>query len=133
MTRMARITAMLATVLTAVVLAGCGSSSPGISEDASNRLQLQVEAVRNAATAHDRALAEGGLAELRRSVTDLRHRKEISRERATKIFDAAADVETQLQTIPTTTTTTPPTVPSPPPKGGKDDDGKDNKGKGGGD
>jgi hypothetical protein len=120
----------LATMLTVVALAGCGSSSPGITEDASNQLQLQVQAVRNAATTRDRSLAEARLAELRRTVTQLRDGRKISGERATKVLDAAAQVETQLQTIPTTTTTTT-TVTAPPPARDKGDHGKDNKGKGG--
>jgi hypothetical protein len=123
-------TTMFATVLIAVALAGCGSSSPGISRDASNRLQLQVQAVRDAATARDRSLAEARLAELRRSVTDLRDRGRVSGNRATRVLDAAAEVETQVQTIPTTTTTT---APLPPATHGKGENGKDNSGKGGGD
>jgi predicted component of type VI protein secretion system len=125
-------TVMLATMLTAVAVAGCGSSSPGITEDASNQLQLQVQAVRNAATTRDPSLAQARLAELRRTVTQLRDRHKISGDRATKVLDAAAQVETQLQTIPTTTTTTTTTVTAPPPARDKGDHGKDKKGKGGG-
>jgi predicted component of type VI protein secretion system len=125
-------TVMLATMLTAVAVAGCGSSSPGITEDASNQLQLQVQAVRNAATTRDPSLAQAHLAELRRTVTQLRDRHKISGDRATKVLDAAAQVETQLQTIPTTTTTTTTTVTPPPPARDKGDHGKDKKGKGGG-
>ena len=105
--------------------ASCGSSSPGITADASRRLELQVAAVRNAAAARDRAGAERALAALRRSVEDLRH--EISTERRSKVLDAAATVEARLQSIPTTTTTT----TTPPPPRPKDDKGGEKEKKGG--
>ena len=123
---------MLAIMLPAVALWGCGSSSPSITEGASNQLQLQVQAVRNAAATYDRSLAEARLAELRRTLTELRDRHKISGDRATKVLDAAAEVEAQLQAIPTTTTTTTTTPAAPTPTRGKGDHGKDNKGKGGG-
>ena len=119
------VTAMLAAALAAVVLVGCGSSSPGISEDASQQLELRVEAVRNAAAARDRTGAEAALADLRRSVDALRSRDEVSKGRATEILDAAATVEARLQSIPTTTTTT---TTLPPPTRGQDED--DNRGRG---
>jgi hypothetical protein len=97
--------------LAAVALAGCGSSAPGITEDASRQLEFQVAAVRNAAASVDREGAERALADLRRSVEDLRARDEISDGRRSEVLDAAAAVEAQLLSIPTTTTTTttPPT------------------------
>jgi predicted component of type VI protein secretion system len=118
------VTVLLAAYAT-VALAGCGSSSPSISEDASQQLELRVAAVRNAASARDRAGAEAALADLRRSVETLRSRDEVSSDRATEILDAAATVEARLQSIPTTTTTT---TTLPPPTRGQDED--DNRGRG---
>jgi hypothetical protein len=118
----------LAALLGAAGGAACGSSSPGITEDASKQLELQVAAVRNAAAARDRPGAERALADLRRSVEDLRH--EISAERRSKVLDAAATVEARLQSIPTTTTTTTTTPPRPSPKGDKGGEKERNGGKG---
>jgi hypothetical protein len=126
MRRKQLVTSMVAAALAALVLVGCGSSSPGISEDASQQLELRVEAVRNAAAARDRNGAEAALADLRRSVDALRSRDEVSNDRATEILDAAATVEARLQSIPTTTTTT--TTTLPPPTRGQDED--DNRGRG---
>jgi hypothetical protein len=130
MRRVVLATALLAIGLAAVALAACGSSSPGITEGASAQLELRVQAVRNAAEARDRALAETRLAELRRSVADFRARDEISKGRHDKVLAAAASVETQLQGIPATTTTT--TTTLPPTTRGKDEDRKDKKGRDGG-
>lgn len=128
---------MLASTLTAALLAGCGSSSPDISEDASRQLDLQVQAVRNAAAGLDRGGAEVALAEVRKSVTALRARDEISADRAAKVRDAAAAVEAQIQSIPTTTTTTTTTTLPPPTRdqgnGRKDRRGNGGDGAGGGD
>ena len=112
MRRSPLVVTVLATGLAAVTLAGCGSSSPAITEDASLQLELRVQAVRDAAEARDRALADEKLAELIRSVNDFRRRDEISADRADKVLDAANTVRAQLLTIPTTTTTTtlPPTT-----------------------
>jgi hypothetical protein len=130
------IAVMLASALTAALLGGCGSSSPAISEDASRQLDLQVVAVQNAAAALDRARAEGALADMRKSVTDLRARNKISADRAAKVRDAAAAVEARLQSIPTTTstttTTTTTTTPPPPTKNDGNKDRKKNGGGGGG-
>jgi hypothetical protein len=130
------IAVMLASALTAALLAGCGSSSPAISDDASRQLDLQVVAVQNAAAALDRARAEGALADVRKAVTDLRARNKISADRAAKARDAAAAVEARLQSIPTTTsttTTTTTTTTTPPPPTQNDGNGnKDRKKNGGG-
>jgi hypothetical protein len=115
----------LVAALTTAALAGCGSSSPGISEDASKQLELRVAAVWSAAASRDRAGAEAALADLRRSVEALRSRDDVSSDRATEILDAAATVEARLQSIPTTTTTT---TTLPPPTRGQDED--DNRGRG---
>ena len=136
MRRTPLVVTMLAAALTTVALSGCGSSSPGINDDASKQLELRVAAVRNAAEARDRAGAETALADLRRSVEALRSREELSSDRATEILDAAATVEARLQSIPTTTTTT---TTLPPATGDQDEDnrgrgrGEDKGGKNGGD
>src|SRR5690348_12783852 len=110
MRRMPLAAAVLATGLAMVAVAGCGSSSPGITEAASTQLELRVQAVRNAAEARDRDLAESRRAEVRRSVAELRGRGAISKDRVDNVLAAAASVEAQLQAIPTTTTT-PTTLP----------------------
>jgi hypothetical protein len=121
---------IVATGLAALALAGCGSSAPGISEDASRQLELQVAAVRNAAAALDREGAEQALADLRRSVEDLRARDEISAGRRSEVLDAAAAVEAQLVSIPTTTTTTT-TTTTVPPTTRDDNDNKRDRDRGG--
>jgi hypothetical protein len=123
---------VVATTLITALLAGCGSSSPGISEDASTQLDLQTQAVRNAAAALDRDGAEAALADLRRSVDELRARDKISADRKAKVLDAAAAVEAQLQSIPTTTTTTTTTTTVPPTTRNDDNGRKDGKRNGGG-
>jgi hypothetical protein len=133
MRRSPLVVTVLATGLAAVTLAGCGSSSPAITEDASLQLELRVQAVRDAAEARDRALADEKLAELIRSVNDFRRRDEISAGRADKVLDAANTVRAQLLTIPTTTTTTttlPPTTREPDEDGPKRENG--NRGRDGG-
>src|SRR3989442_14594198 len=120
--------AMLATGLATVALTGCGSSSPGITEAASTTLELRVQAVRNAAEARDRDLAESRLAELRRSVDEFRAGDKISKDRVDKVLAAAASVEAQLKAIPTTTTTTlPPATRAP----NEDRPKRDNRNRGG--
>jgi hypothetical protein len=93
-------------------LAGCGSSPPSITADASRQLDLQVQAVRMAVAAGNRAAAEGALAQVRKSVAELRSRDKISADRAAKVLDAAAAVEAKLGSMPTTTTTTTTTPPT---------------------
>jgi predicted component of type VI protein secretion system len=132
MTRRPLVVVMLAGALTAALLAGCGSSSPSISQDASTQLDLQAQAVRNAAAALDRDGAETALADLRRSVEELRARNKISADRKSKVLGAAAAVEAQLQSIPTTTTTTTPPTTRVPPSTRNDNNGRKDKGKNGG-
>jgi predicted component of type VI protein secretion system len=132
MTRRPLVVVMLAGALTAALLAGCGSSSPSISQDASTQLDLQAQAVRNAAAALDRDGAETALADLRRSVEELRARNKISADRKSKVLGAAAAVEAQLQSIPTTTTTTTPPTTRVPPSTRNNDNGRKDKGKNGG-
>jgi hypothetical protein len=114
-------------VASLTLLAACGSDSPGISEDASNTLEYQVEAVRASAQSFDPEGVERRLAELRSSVAQLKEAGELDDERSAEILAAAADVEAQLDAVPTTTTTT--TAPPPPPPV-EDEDKDDDKGKG---
>jgi hypothetical protein len=111
-----------------MLLAACGDDAPGISEEASNNLQYQVEAVRASAQSFDPAGVEHRLGELRASVAQLEAEGELDDERAAEILAAAADVEARIDLVPTTTTAPPP--PPPPPEDDEDDDDKGNKGKG---
>jgi hypothetical protein len=124
-------TAVIAAALVALALTGCGSSSPGIGESASTQLELRVQAVRDAALARNRALAEEKLADLVQSVNVLRRSDKISANRAEKVLDAANTVRAQLLTIPTTTTTTT-TLPPTTREQNEDRRKKDNGNKGGG-
>lgn len=113
-----------------VLLAACGSESSGLSDEASQNLQYQVEAVRQSAQSFDPAGVEQRLAELRALVARLNEEGELDDERAAEILAAAADVEAQVDVVPTTTTAPPP----PPPDEDEDDEDKGNgKGKGGDD
>ncbi|MGQ0805774.1 MAG: hypothetical protein ACT4PI_18190 [Actinomycetota bacterium] len=109
------------------LLAACGGASGGISEETSRSLGSQVQAVRQSAQSFDPAGVERGLAELRASVAQLKADGELDDERAAEILAAAADVEAQIDVVPTTTT-----APPPPPVEDDDDD-KKGKGKGGDD
>jgi hypothetical protein len=134
-TRVRLASAVVAASLAALALSGCGSSSPGISESASTQLEFRVQAVRDAALARDRALAEEKLGDLVQSVNDLRRGNKISAGRAERVLDAANTVRAQLLTIPTTTTTTT-TLPPTTREQNEDRRKKDNgnrDGRGGGD
>ena len=121
-------------------LSGCGSASPGLSAQASQHLQAQVQAIGAAAAAGNPAEAAADLARLRTEVTQLRAAGQISSSRSAAILTAASQVQGQLGAIPTTTTsttsttstttTTTTTVPPPQPKHGPD--GGSHPGPGGG-
>jgi hypothetical protein len=119
------------------VVAGCSTSAPPLSVQASQTLEAQVQGIRAAAVAHDRPLADSHLAQLRADVTQLQRQGQLSSARATAILAAATSVQAQLTAIPnpvpptTLAPPTPPTQPSPPtPPTGPG--GKDHGGKGGG-
>lgn len=116
-----------------LLLAACGGESGGISDETSRSLQSQVQSIRQSAQSFDPDGVARGLAELRASVAELKAQGELDDERAAEILAAAADVEAQIDVVPTTTTAPPP----PPPDEDEDDDddkGKGNgQGKGGGD
>jgi len=109
-----------------VLIAACGSESPGLSDEASQSLQYQVGAVRQSTQSFDPAGVEQRLAELRASVAQLNEAGEVDDARAAEILAAAADVAAQIDVVPTTTTTAPP----PPPTFDDDEDSDEGKGKG---
>lgn len=78
-------------------LSGCGSSS--IDPSASEELQVQVAAIRDAAAAGDDTTAQEGLGELVERVHDLRSSGEIDEEKAREILSAVGDVDSALAAI----------------------------------
>lgn len=104
----------------AVALGACGRGSGRLPEAAAGRLRPQVEAVRAAAAAGDRAGAQAGLDSLRRTVAELRQAGAMSQGEAGDVLDAAAGVEAQLGQLPapappaTTATIAPPAPPEQP-------------------
>jgi len=115
----------------ALAAAGCGSSSrPAITAGAASQLSAQVAAVRAAAAGGNPAAAEAQLARLRVTVATLEHAGQLSASRAATVLVAAAQVESQLGSLPTTTTTTSTTTtvapppPTPAPKGDHHGPGK---------
>lgn len=115
-----------------LLAAGCGSSSPGLSAQASQQLRAQVQAVGAAARAGDPAQAAADLDRLRAEVGQLEAAHQLSASRSAAILTAAAEVQGQLAAIPTTTsststTTTTTTLPAPvrpgPPPPGPDHGG----------
>jgi predicted component of type VI protein secretion system len=93
--------------------AGCASTSPGLSAQASRTLDARVQAVRAAATEHNRALADTRLSQLLADVSQLKRQGQLTSSRATAILAAAAAVQAQLVTIPNPAP--PPTTLAPPP------------------
>ena len=102
----------LAPLLLLLLVAG-GQEGAGIGEAAAAALEPRVQQVRAAATTGDRAGAARELAELRRTVADLRQRGELTEDGAARVLAAAAEVEARLGTTPPTTvapTEVPPTT-----------------------
>lgn len=121
--RWQRATAATTVALVSVGLPGCGSASPGLSAQAAQQLQAQVQAITAAAKAGNPAGAATALDRLRAEVAQLRSAGQISASRSTAILTAASEVAGQLGSIPTTTTststtttttTTAPPAPAPP-------------------
>lgn len=96
-------------VLAATALTGCGSDEPAVPAGVGTQLSARVAAIRQAATAGDRAAAELRLSELRRAVGELQDAGELAESTASRILARAAVVEANLTSITTTTTTTQPT------------------------
>ena len=86
-----------------LLLVACGQEGAGIGEGAAAALEPRVQQVRAAATTGDRAGAARELAELRRTVADLRQRGELTEDGAAKVLAAAAEVEARLGTTTPTT------------------------------
>ncbi len=98
-----------------LLLVACGQEGAGIGESASAALGPQVQQVRAAATRGDRAGAARELAELRKTVADLRQQGELSEAGAAKVLAAAAEVEARLgigTTSPTAPSQVAPTTPA---------------------
>ncbi|CAA9238842.1 MAG: hypothetical protein AVDCRST_MAG10-1464 [uncultured Acidimicrobiales bacterium] len=87
-----------------LLLVACGQEGAGIGEAAAAALEPRVQQVRAAATTGDRAGAARELAELRRTVADLRQRGELTEDGAARVLAAAAEVEARLGTTTTPTT-----------------------------
>ena len=92
-----------------LLLVACGQQGAGIGESAASALAPRVQQVRAAATSGDSAGAARELAELRRTVADLRQRGELSEDGAARVLAAAAEVEARLPAT-TTPTQAPPTT-----------------------
>lgn len=90
-------------VLAAAALTGCGGDDPAVPAGAGAQLNARVAAIRQAATAGDRAAAE-----LRQAVGELQGAGELAESTASRILARAAVVEANLTSLTTTTTTTQP-------------------------
>ena len=109
-------------VVLALTLGACGSNDRGFSNSALDLFQRDVNAVKVAVAAGNRAAADHALANLRQHVGTLRNDHLVTDSAASRILAAAADVHNQLQllagpstTTTTTTTTTTSTLPPTPP------------------
>lgn len=95
-------------VLAAAALTGCGGDDPAVPAGAGAQLGARVAAIRQAATAGDRAAAELRLSELRRAVGEFQGAGGLADSTAARILARAAVVEANLTSLTTTTTTTQP-------------------------
>jgi outer membrane biosynthesis protein TonB len=94
--------ALLAGAVAAILAtAGCGQTDANISREASAVLAPQVSAIRSAAVGENRTQAARELTSLRESVAELTRTGKLSQDAARKILDAAAEVEDNLDLIPT--------------------------------
>jgi outer membrane biosynthesis protein TonB len=94
--------ALLAGAVAAILAtAGCGQTDANISREASAVLAPQVSAIRSAAVGENRTQAARELTSLRESVAELTRTGKLSQDSARKILDAAAEVEDNLDLIPT--------------------------------
>jgi hypothetical protein len=116
----------LAWLIAAALLAlasACGSDSgPGISESASQELQLRVSALREASLSGDRTSVQSTLEAIRVATNDLRGNGGIDEQGATRIFSATSEIEKLIHLVPTTTTTTTTTPPPVVEDQGSDED-----------
>ncbi len=84
----------------ALAAAGCGQTDANIGREASAVLAPQVASIRSAAVGENRSQAAQRLTTLRESVADLTRTGKLSQDAARKILDAAAEVEDNLDLIP---------------------------------
>jgi hypothetical protein len=101
--------ALLAIPVTALLLAGCGSSgeAPALDSAARLRLQSDVLAVARAAANHDRAAGTAALADLRSDLAALTKTQAVSAARAAEISAVIARLEPQVAALPVPRTTLP--------------------------
>jgi hypothetical protein len=106
---------------------GCGNPDDKLPEPAAKALAPQVEAIRTAAAAGDRAGAQAGVDQLRAQLSQLRSNGAVAEDDAARVLDAVQAVEAQLALLPAPTTTTTATTAPPPvveEDGDHDDGGK---------
>jgi hypothetical protein len=131
---------IIALLLIAGVLAGCGSSSskPGLTDGQAQGLVAQLQAARAAAAAHDVAGTKAALAKFRRSVVQLRRDGDLSATTARSLRIGAARIlqrvesdnaPAPVQQPPAATQTSPAPAPAPPGQK-KHEEKKHGKGKG---
>ena len=131
---------IIALLLAAAVLAGCGSSSskPGLTDGQAQGLVAQLQAARAAAAAHDLAGTKAALAKFRRSIVQLRRDGDLSAATARSLRIGAARIlqrvesdnaPAPVQAAPTPAQPAPPPAPHPGPKK-KHEEKKHGKGKG---
>ncbi|MHB8672055.1 MAG: hypothetical protein ACYDAD_16115, partial [Acidimicrobiales bacterium] len=87
-------------------LGACGGGPRGVTPAAERDLDVQVQALRQAAERGDRSAAEAQLQALRASVGRLRAAGQVSGSRSSAILAAADVVAVELGTLPSTTTST---------------------------
>ncbi|MFI0466070.1 hypothetical protein ACH347_18500 [Saccharopolyspora sp. 5N102] len=90
----------------ALLLAGCGSAPEPVDPQVRRQLIAQVEAVKTAALANDRAAAEAALGELNREIATAQAQGKLNPDNARVILAAADRVAADVRTIP---------LPEPPP------------------
>ncbi|MGW5647155.1 hypothetical protein ACWEV3_41195 [Saccharopolyspora sp. NPDC003752] len=91
----------------ALLLAGCGSAPEPVDPQVRRQLITQVEAVKTAALANDRAAAEAALGELNREIATAQAQGKLNPDNARVILAAADRVAADVRTIP------PPAPPLP--------------------
>lgn len=120
-----------ALLCTALALAACGSSPPGITPSASASLLSEFAAIQSAAAQPDSTRARALLAQFDSNVNTLEAQGQITSAKAAAILSSAATVAAQLPPVPspspspTSSPTPSPAAPiQPPPQPGGDHGGK---------
>ena len=123
---------VVAVFLAALLLGACGAGSndDALTNAARTRLTAQAREIRNALQSSNPSGAATALADLRRTVTNIRDRGGIGEHRTAEILADAARVESHLALAPTTTTSTTTTTTEPQTdhktkRGGKQHEGGD--------